>query len=65
MTKFELEKQALTGDREAILAIVSDLRRYRAVFKRLIDSRYGDGTVDGATVSMIMSDVEDIEGEAE
>ena len=65
MTKFELEKQALTGDREAILAIVSDLRRYRAVFKKLIDSRYGDGTIDGATVSMIMSDVEDIEGEAE
>jgi len=65
VTKFELEKQALTGDREAIFEIVSDLRRYRAVFKKFIDSRYGDGTVDGATMSMIMSDVEDIEGEAE
>jgi cyanate lyase len=65
MTKFELEKQAMAGDREATLQVVSDLRRYRAVFKRLIDSRYGDGTVDGATMGMAMSDVEDIEGEAE
>ena len=58
--KLEIEKQAIVGDREAILTVVSDLRRYRAICERLLGARYSDGTVDGATMSVIASDIGDI-----
>jgi hypothetical protein len=61
MDKFELERLALTGDKEAISKVISDLRRYRIACKILISSRWGDCTVDGVCVRSFISDIEDIE----
>lgn len=58
------ELEALTGDRAAVLSVVSALRRYRELVNRIAKARYADGEVDGATLASLLSEVSEIEGEA-
>lgn len=55
------EREAMTGDRSAVLRIVSALREYRREVKQLLERRYSDGEVDGATLHGFASAIDDIE----
>lgn len=57
----ELEKEALCGDRQAVLRVVSSLRRYRAESKKLLDSRYRDGECDSLSLHEFNEEIEEIE----
>ena len=57
----QAEREAMTGDREAILTVISALRRYRALGKRLLDSRYSDGECDGYSIHRFECEMQDIE----
>jgi len=46
----ETEQAAMTGDRQAILVVVSSLRKYRAATKKLLESRYQDGECDAVAL---------------
>lgn len=56
------ERAAMTGDRAAVLRVVSALRQYRAAARELLDARYADGECDRVAMSTFASVVEDIEG---
>lgn len=47
--------------RSAALQVVSNLRLYREVAKKLIRCRYKDGAVDGATMERFKNIIEEIE----
>lgn len=55
----QIERDAMCGDRSAVLQVVSGLRGYRALVQKLIDRRYGDGFTELGSTS---DDVEEIEG---
>jgi len=57
----ETERRALLCDREAILQVVSALRRYRAIVIKTLDSRYRDGECDAVQLSNLQFEVEEIE----
>lgn len=61
--KHALEARAMTGDRSAVLEVVSDLRKYRSAARKLLDLRYLDGAVDGAAMASFESEVCEIEGD--
>ena len=49
-TWHDIEKEAMTGDRGAVLKIVGALRRYRQAADALLSTKWGDGACDGAMV---------------
>ena len=55
------ERDAVLRDREAILRVVSGLRRYRLAVAKLLASRYQGGSVDGVATHELASEVESIE----
>ena len=57
---FELEKQAMTGDRNAVIRLVSDYRLVREKIEALKNLQYRDGTIDGANARQFFGEVEDI-----
>ena len=57
---FELEKQAMTGDRNAVIKLVSDYRLVREKIEALKNLQYRDGTIDGANARQFFGEVEDI-----
>lgn len=59
----EHERQAMVGDREATIQVVSALRKYRAAVQSLLNSRYGDGFVDGIATYNLLVIAEEIENE--
>lgn len=61
MSKHQLEKDALLGDRAAIIQVVSDLRGYRAASAKLLAARYRDGACDGFSMSQFNDAVQEIE----
>jgi hypothetical protein len=56
----ELEKDALTGDRQAVMRLVSDYRLVRAKIEWVKNLQYRDGTIDGVNAHQFFSEVEDI-----
>jgi len=56
----ELEKDALTGDRQAVMRLVSDYRQIRAKIEWVKNLQYRDGTIDGANAHQFFSEVEEI-----
>lgn len=56
------ERDAMTGDRSALLRVVSGLREYRTLMQRLADARYSDSAVDGVTIQALLSAANHIEG---
>ena len=58
-----LERKAMTGNRQALLLVVSALRQYRAACKAALDARRPDGSLDSARVSSFAYAVEEIEAE--
>jgi hypothetical protein len=62
LTKLQrAERDAMCGDRDAVLAVVSGLRQYRAAVETLLAKRYRDGEVDAVAMSFFQNTVEDIE----
>lgn len=55
------ERSAMTGDKQAILIVVSALRRYRAEVRKLLGNRYSDGECDSATIHKFEMMIESIE----
>lgn len=47
---FDLEKSAMTGDRMAAIQVIGMFRELRTACKEMLDKRYRDGEVDGATL---------------
>jgi hypothetical protein len=56
------ERDALTGDRRAVLRVVSALRAYREAVKTALDTRWGDDAIDGAHSHSLACAVKEIEG---
>jgi hypothetical protein len=56
----ELEKAAMTGDRQALMQLVSDYRLVRAKIEWVKNLWYRDGTIDGANAHQFFSEVEEI-----
>lgn len=59
---FELEKRALTGDRQAVIELVSCFRKLRAASRKLLDARYSDGECDSYGLhefAMVLEEVEE------
>lgn len=54
----EVEKQAMIGNKAAVLQIVSLERKYRARCDRLVLQRHNDGAVDGCDMTGFLSDIE-------
>jgi len=62
LTPLQLEeRKAMIGDTQAVIQIVSALRKYRAAAKRMLGLRYLDGECDGFTLTQFERTVEDIE----
>lgn len=55
------ERSAMTGDRTAVLHVVSALRQYRAAVAALLVARYSDGFVDGVATSALDDTAREIE----
>lgn len=56
----ELEKLAMTGDRQALIQLVSDYRLVRAKIAWVRNLQYRDGTIDGVNAGQFFSEVEEI-----
>jgi len=61
MSLEESERNAMLLDRQAVLAVVSALRKYREASKVLLDSRYRDGEVDAVALHTFQMSLEEIE----
>ena len=57
----KIERQAMTGDRAAVIAVVSALRRYREASRKLLGARYRDGECDAVSLSTFESGIGEIE----
>jgi hypothetical protein len=55
------ERDAMTGNRMAVIRVVSALRQYRAAVGEMLSKRYADGAVDGATLSAFASSVDEFD----
>ena len=55
----DLEKRAMTGDRNAVLLIIDIRRKLHAAAIELLDKRYSDGECDGLTLSMFAGACDD------
>jgi hypothetical protein len=60
----DLERRALTGNREAVIYVISALRRYRNAAKKLVDQQNRDGFSTQA-LSAFEEDIENIENDVE
>ena len=60
----DLERRALTGNRFAVVQVISALRRYREASKKLIDQQNKDGFSTQA-LSAFEDDIEEIENDVE
>jgi len=58
------ERRALTGNREAVICVISALRRYRNAAQKLIDQQNRDGFSTQA-LSAFEEDIENIENDVE
>ena len=56
----ELEKAALTGDRQAVLQLVLDYRLIREKIEWVKNLQYRDGTIDGANAHQFFGEVKEI-----
>lgn len=56
----DLEQRAMTGDRSAIITLISDYRLIREKIESLKKLQYRDGTIDGANAHQFFGEVEDI-----
>jgi len=61
MSLEKTERSAMLLDRQAVLVIVSALRKYREASKVLLDSRYRDGEVDAVALHTFQSAISEIE----
>lgn len=61
----DLERRALTGNRFAVVQIISALRRYRALSTNLLQSRFADGSCVSADVTAFEDAIEEIENDVE
>jgi hypothetical protein len=57
------EREAMCGDRAAILVVVSAVRQFRALIHRLGNSRYSDGECDGYSLTTFFDEVAEIENQ--
>lgn len=55
------ERDAMVGDSQAVIEVVSALREYRQVVKNLLNARYGDGECDSYSLHELLCVVEEIE----
>lgn len=55
------ERAAMTGDRSAIVRLVSAVREFRTAAAKLTERRYSDGACDGVAVGEFVNAVEEIE----
>ena len=53
----EVEKQALIGDRDSIIRIISAFRKLRIASEKLLSLRYRDGECDGVALVQFESDL--------
>ncbi len=60
MTSHEVEKQALLGDRQAVIKVVSALRQYRAAAQQLEKNRHFGG-VDHGNALVFADAIKEIE----
>lgn len=49
----EIDKDALRGDRDAVLVLVSLVREYRAALETAYSRTWGDGTLDGMAAASL------------
>lgn len=56
------ERDAMCGDRAAVLRVVSALRGYREAVRSVLSTRYRDGFIDGVAAAALSSSAEEIEG---
>jgi len=61
----DLERRALTGNRFAVVQVISALRRYRACSANLLTARFADGSCVSADVTAFEDDIEEIENDVE
>ena len=61
----DLERRALTGNRSAVVQVISALRRYRAAVKELIENQYKDGERDLFNINAFAITLEGIENDVE
>lgn len=57
----EAELKAMVGNREAVIQVVSALRRYREEVKNLLADRYRDGECDATALHTFQCRVGEIE----
>lgn len=57
----DIERRALTGNRAAVIQVISALRRYREVSRGVIDRWFNDGETDAAIMDAFSDAVEEIE----
>lgn len=55
------EMAAMSGDRTAVLHLVSALRKYRAAAKKLLGLRYGDGECDAVALTAFANEAMEAE----
>ena len=53
----QLEKDAMTGDRSAVLELIDMRRKIHAALETAWDRRYRDGALDGVAASELFDDV--------
>jgi len=61
----DLERRALTGNRFAVVQVISALRRYRAAAEALMEKLRQDGECDVVTMNAFADTVEEIENDVE
>lgn len=57
------EESALVLNRDAVLSVVSALRRYRAAVRKVLETRYSDGSIDGYYSSVLEMSANEIESD--
>jgi len=65
MNWVETEKEAMVGDRQAVLQVVSALRTYREAVRKLLGARYADGECDSYSLHELSMVVQELEEEEE
>ena len=61
----DLERRALTGNRSAVMQVISALRKYRAATIALIDRGFYDGKCDDSAVDAFVDAIAAIEEDVE
>jgi hypothetical protein len=61
----DLERRALTGNREAVVKVISALRCYRKAAQELLSAKYIDSEYDDVALLRFNESVQNIENDVE